>query len=154
MTNKTPQVNHSQTIQTSHFNDYKTCGRCRNKKKLSDFNKDKYTTSGYRSQCKECMRKERIAMKNYYLNIRSSDEYKHKIALYKRENYHKYKEKVSARNATRRLRLNKPDRCSACNEIKKVEAHHDDYSKPLDIRWLCVECHNEWHIKNGSGLNG
>lgn len=26
-----------------------------------------------------------------------------------------------------------------------VQAHHDDYSRPLDVRWLCQPCHHEWH---------
>lgn len=36
--------------------------------------------------------------------------------------------------------------CEVCGE-KKVDAHHDDYSKPLDVRWLCRKHHAEHHTK-------
>lgn len=31
--------------------------------------------------------------------------------------------------------------CEVCGALK-VEAHHDDYSKPLEVRWLCRPHHN------------
>jgi len=34
--------------------------------------------------------------------------------------------------------------CEVCGN-PDTEAHHDDYSKPLEIRWLCFEYHREWH---------
>ena len=35
--------------------------------------------------------------------------------------------------------------CEICNETLNVEAHHDDYMKPLDVRWLCKKHHAEHH---------
>lgn len=41
-----------------------------------------------------------------------------------------------------------PEQCSACDRKCKVHAHHDDYGKPLDVRWLCRKCHFAWHKTN------
>lgn len=34
--------------------------------------------------------------------------------------------------------------CQECGRMK-VHAHHDDYSKPLEVRWLCPRHHTERH---------
>ena len=36
--------------------------------------------------------------------------------------------------------------CAVCGEAK-TEAHHEDYSKPLEVVWLCSKCHREVHKK-------
>ena len=38
--------------------------------------------------------------------------------------------------------------CEGCGE-RNSEGHHDDYDKPLEVRWLCNHHHNEWHRING-----
>lgn len=37
--------------------------------------------------------------------------------------------------------------CEKCGDTKHVQAHHDDYSKPLDVTWLCRRCHCSHHSK-------
>jgi ribosomal protein S27AE len=34
--------------------------------------------------------------------------------------------------------------CEVCGR-QNTHAHHDDYSKPLDVRWLCPACHKREH---------
>jgi ribosomal protein S27AE len=34
--------------------------------------------------------------------------------------------------------------CEVCGETK-VQAHHDDYSKPLEVRWFCDVHHRQHH---------
>jgi len=41
-------------------------------------------------------------------------------------------------------RLKKPEICPRCGRTdSRIEAHHDDYSKPAQIEWLCSLCHGE-----------
>lgn len=37
--------------------------------------------------------------------------------------------------------------CEICGDME-TQAHHDDYNKPLEVRWLCEKHHKEWHAKN------
>lgn len=48
------------------------------------------------------------------------------------------------------LRLNvlqRPEECQGCKRKLKVEGHHNDYSKPLEVEWLCRLCHMHKHDK-------
>ncbi len=39
-------------------------------------------------------------------------------------------------------------KCEICKtEQGKMEAHHDDYNKPLEVRWFCKICHRQKHGK-------
>lgn len=35
--------------------------------------------------------------------------------------------------------------CEVCQSRTRIDAHHDDYSKPLQVRWLCRSHHRQHH---------
>src|SRR6266487_4953291 len=39
----------------------------------------------------------------------------------------------------------RPTACIRCFAVGRVQGHHPDYSKPLEVLWLCKECHIEEH---------
>lgn len=51
-------------------------------------------------------------------------------------------------NAVKNGRIQKPSQCSKCGSIersRKIHAHHEDYARPLDVIWLCAQCHHDTH---------
>jgi ribosomal protein S27AE len=58
----------------------------------------------------------------------------------------KLRDKVRAKTL-REIKLGRLIRqpCDVCGDIL-VEAHHDDYLKPLEVRWLCGHHHREHHM--------
>lgn len=40
-----------------------------------------------------------------------------------------------------------PQPCQICGSTENIEKHHEDYSKPLDVIWLCRIHHKHGHKK-------
>jgi hypothetical protein len=50
-----------------------------------------------------------------------------------------HREKHRARKAAQRLQ--RPRACQRCGALGRVDAHHRDHSRPLDVEFLCRGCH-------------
>jgi len=76
-------------------------------------------------------------------------DYRGKMNAYKRKyilgNTVKRAAHIIVGNAVRDGRLIK-EPCEKCGK-GKAQAHHDDYEKALEVRWLCVKCHAEHHAE-------
>ena len=60
----------------------------------------------------------------------------------------KRKARSAVNNALRDGQLVKPEACEGegCEARHELEAHHEDYSKPLTVTWLCTKCHAHPHM--------
>lgn len=41
--------------------------------------------------------------------------------------------------------------CQQCGSSNDIHAHHDNYASPLDVRWLCRDCHDAFHHRQRTG---
>lgn len=90
----------------------------------------------------------------YERNREQNQDRKHNKKRYQLNHRHAHPERAVARNAiANALRdkkiFKKP--CEGCG-VLSVEAHHHDYSKPLDVHWLCRPCHMRAHGKQSRQL--
>jgi len=138
----------------------KTCKKCEAEKPLSEYYKHKEMLDGLLNFCKPCV-KSRIK-KHREDNIERIREYDRGRGNRMLDGYHKeyiakypnkYKAHCMVSNAVRDKKLFK-EPCEVCGDEDRLHAHHDDYLKPLEVRWLCPAHHRQWHIKNGEAMNG
>ena len=160
--------------------DSKSCFKCGVQKPLSEFYKHKKMADGHLNKCKDCAKKD--VRQNRGVNLDYYKEYDKQRAnnpnrVDGREKYAQSESGKRAqgeakkrwiesnlikrvahiifRNATRsRPELIKHE-CESCGISQvRLNGHHDDYSEPLVVRFLCGKCHSQWHKEHGQGLNG
>ena len=141
----------------------KRCFKCGVTKELSDFYKHKKMSDGHLNKCKDCakedVRKNREKRVEYYreydqwryavLGIRK-DQRAEYLKEYRAKNKDAYLAHTMVGNAVRDGKLKKPCNCSDCGNFtpsRKLHAHHNDYSVPLEVVWLCAACHAKEHPK-------
>ena len=85
--------------------------------------------------CRDChaayMREQRAQGKNKRI---ITDEDRIKNQARRKANY-----------AVEKGEIEKATECEHCGATGRLEKHHHDYSKPLEITWLCTRCHGKVH---------
>ena len=56
-------------------------------------------------------------------------------------------------DALRYGRITKSEFCTKCGTKGRVEGHHADYSKPLEVVWLCKSCHMKQHPRHNEATD-
>jgi hypothetical protein len=126
------------------------CGKCGHWIPEDGFYRSSRYANGLRSQCKRCDRENR--QKNPEAQTYSRNWYARNAerrAQYHREYAAKYPERIRAKEEVRTAIaagvLIRPSFCEGCGEDCSPDAHHWDYSRPLDVEWLCKLCHAGAH---------
>ena len=138
----------------------KKCFKCLQIKPLTEFYKHKEMADGHLNKCKSCAKNDvnsnRLSNIEHYRNYdrkRGSRQDASYVRLYRATYPKKYAAHKAVANSVKAGILI-PQACECCGDLENIHAHHDDYAKQLEIRWLCTICHKKWHVENGEGLNG
>lgn len=129
----------------------KTCTACGEGKPMDEFWRYRKTPDGHQSWCKECQKAYRRAnpeaRRKWDQRGRRRNPNTHRChnARWVRRNREKKRAQGLVRTELRAGRLQRPSACSECGVATSVDAHHDDYSKPYEITWLCRACHVARH---------
>lgn len=141
----------------------KACSKCGKSKELGDFHRDSACSDGHVGVCKAC---KALYHSKYYGENRGRKKETNAALLAEkgdsiraRNNAYtaKFPKKQSAQNAVKKaiksgVLVRQP--CEDCGGTEHIRAHHDDYNRPLEVRWLCASHHSQWHSKHGEGENG
>lgn len=133
------------------LSDYYKCKRCRCKLcEAARVRKHRAANvERFRDYDKQRRSKELLTPEEWEAHIRKRYDY---TVKYRETNPKKLRtHQAVARAVGKGTLIPKP--CEICGEVENVHAHHDDYAKPLVVRWLCSEHHIAWHLENGEGAN-
>lgn len=132
----------------------KICSECGQEKPLSEFNKLRKSPDGRQNRCRECFsryNKARYAADplrfkkgvKKYREENLENIFATRMEMCEREPSHK-NANMAVDYAVKLGYIDKPDHCFGCGCLSsesRVTAHHHDYSKPLEVVWVCSTCH-------------
>jgi ribosomal protein S27AE len=139
----------------------KFCKKCGIEKPLTEFYKSPGTKDRLKNECKNCCKKynEEHYRKNSEFRCQQTKIYgqteigKKVRAEIDKKQRQEHSEKLATRNSTWHAiesgKLSRPNHCSRCGGEGEIQAHHADYTLPLEVQWLCRTCHRLEHIKKG-----
>lgn len=133
----------------------KNCYKCGEIKPVDLFHKNRAQHDGLHGTCKDCERANRKMQRVLHperfkaKSARHYQKHKKEIGVKKRKYRLQNPQKIFAHNelrkAFKRGEIKRPKNCGECEKDCKPDAHHEDYSKPLDVNWLCRSCHMRHH---------
>lgn len=138
----------------------KICPGCKQEKPLDQYHKCKKSPLGVQPRCKKCrsdlMAERYVDNKDHILakcrEYRQTDARLAVVDGYINRNRKKNRAKDKVAYAIRRGTIQRKP-CEMCGATEHVHAHHDDYDKPLEVRFLCSKHHREWHRLHGEAAN-
>lgn len=113
------------------------CSTCHVRKPLYEFHRHKAGLRHYR--CKDCAN---AAKRGRPQAAKAAERKRWRQANPDQRAAHR-----TVLKAVRAGRLVRPELCESCREPGDIQAHHDDYAKRLDVRWLCHTCHMDLHVQ-------
>jgi ribosome-binding protein aMBF1 (putative translation factor) len=133
----------------------KKCFKCEQIKIITDFYPHKQMGDGYLNKCKECAKLDeklrRIQNPERVKQLEQKRSKKPERIAYAKKHNQEWRQKnklayqahCKVNNALRNGKLIKPELCEICGLPSKLHGHHVDYSKPLEVIWLCAKCHGQ-----------
>lgn len=82
-------------------------------------------------------------LSNFWISGRTEDE---RVESYKQEHPNRVKAVNDLNYAVESGRVTKGTVCEICGTSgEKIAGHHQEYSEPLKVNWLCYSCHKKVH---------
>ena len=117
----------------------KVCMSCGKEKPIDEFYSHSQMKDGHLNKCKECTKRDVKTYRETNPNAQLTTRIKACEKNPTQDNAHK-----ALNTALKAGKIIKPDRCQSCgrnDSESRLCAHHYDYSRPLDVIWLCSVCH-------------